>query len=146
MAFTNFVTGSNATLGVGASGQGVPGGTFTNVLGLLSVNMTLANDIIDFSNNDSTYDLKRFGRQRVTGSLDFLYDPADTGQGTLLTNFRARTITALRIRPQGAGTYNEYAFDAILTSMNTTTEHNGRINCSCSFESTGDIDFDADQA
>lgn len=146
MAVTNFIIGTSGTIGVGAAGVGVPGGAFTNLGGVTSFNFTLTNDEVDFSSNDAAYDIKRYGRQRAAGSVDFLYDPGDAAQNTLLTNSRTPTITAFRLRPQGGGAYNEYAFDALVTSSNPTIENNGNIRCTVSFVSTGAIDFDADQA
>lgn len=146
MAITNFIIGTSGTIGVGAAGQGAPGGTFTNLGGVTSFNFTLTNDEVDFSTNDVAYDIKRYGRQRASGSVEFLYDPGDAAQNTLLGNCRAATITAFRLRPQGAGSYNEYAFDALVTSANPTIENNGNIRCTVNYVSTGAIDFDADQS
>lgn len=145
MAVINYIIGTDAKIGVGVAGQVVPNGTFVDIGGVINFNFTITNDEIDFNSNDYGYDIKRYGRKRMSGSVEFLYDPGDAAQATVMLNARTPTITAMRLRPQGAGVYEEYAFNALLTSANPTAENNGNIRCTVSFVSAGAITWDANQ-
>lgn len=147
MAFTNYIIGTDADVGIGASGQVVPGGTFVDIAGGGSISFTVTNDTVPFDMFGVGYDVKRYGRGRMSGSIDLLYDAGgDAAHTTLLTSVTAKTINALRVRPQGNGAFYEFAVDVLWTSYALTVENNGNVKLSVSFESTGTMTTDANQA
>ncbi len=64
------------------------------------------------------------------------YDKADTGQGTIETNFYARTVTSFVYSPNGS---NTYTFNALITDYSAKSDVKGLVTADLSLQLVGGI-------
>lgn len=64
------------------------------------------------------------------------YDKSDSGQGTIETNFYARTVTSFVYSPNGS---NTYTFSALITDYSAKSDVKGIVTVDLSLQLVGNI-------
>jgi len=136
--------GTDSTVGIGASGQTVPSGTFVDIGGIFSGTMSISHDPVDTTNNDDNgFTSAEYGNTTITLSFEARFDPTDTAQGTVRTvaadlDGSCKVKQAFRVRPIVGSTEDEWSFDGIITSFEMNPcENNEAVNVSIEIQSTG---------
>lgn len=150
MAISAVNLGTNSTLGIGASGETVPSGTFVDIGGIFTGSMSVSHDPVDTTNNDDGgFTSAEYGNTTITLSFECRFDPSDTAQGTVRTvaadlDGASKVKQAFRVRPVVGNTEDEWSFDGIITSfeLNAAT-NNEPVNVSVEVQSTGPVVYSA---
>jgi len=125
----------------GHSGSVTVGGTAVGGAKIFS--LTLTQDTVETTNfgsggyKESTPTLKG-----GSGSVTAIFDGgADSGQASLIAGVTSGSSIALVLKTgaTGAGTSEQYSFDANVTDMSFTNDVSGIIEATFSFETTGAI-------
>ena len=140
--------GTDGTIGVGASGQTVPSGTFVDIGGVFSGSMSVAHNMVDTTNNDDGgFTSGKYGNTTVTMSFEARFDPTDTAQATVRTiaadlDGSCKALKAWRFRPIVGSTEDEWSFEGVVTSYEITGQNNDEpVNVSVEVQSTGAVTY-----
>lgn len=106
-----------------------------------NIDFNRSRDTIETTSHDSsTLDREYIaGLQNATVSAEVSWDPADTQQTTLETNFSAGTLTQFQIVFPDSGT-TTYQFSGILTSFSTPAPVDGKMMASIEIQVSGAIE------
>lgn len=149
MALGAINIGTNSYVGVGASGQTAPSGAFDEIAGTYSGSLSIAHDAIDTTNNDDAgFTSAAYGNTTVTLSVEFRYDPTDTGQGTIRDvaadlDGTCKVKKAFFIKPIVGSGEDCWSFEGIITAFDVSYNNNEPVNVSITVQSTGAVTYAA---
>jgi len=139
--------GTDSYVGVGATGQVVPGGTFAEIAGIFSGSLSISHDAVDTTNNDDAgFTSAKYGNTTVTLSLEYRFDPTDSAQGTLRTvasdlDGSCKVQKAFAVRPIVGTGEDSWSFEGIITSYEISYNNNEPVNVSIEVQSTGAVTY-----
>lgn len=149
MAISAVNLGTDSTVGVGASGQTVPSGTFVDIGGVTNLSMSVSHNMVDTTNNDdSGFTSGKYGNTTVTVSVECRFDPSDTAQATVRTTAAdldgsPKVLKAWRVRPIVGSTEDEWSFEGVITSYEISGGNDEPVNVSFEIQSTGSVTYSA---
>jgi hypothetical protein len=147
MAISAVNLGTNCYIGIGASGQTVPSGTFVEIGGIYSSSMSVSHDAVDTTNNDDAgFTSAEYGNSTVTLSFECRFDPTDTAQGTLRTiaadlDGSCKVKRAFAIRPIVGSGEDSWSFEGVITKYDVSFNNNEPVNISVEVQSSGAVTY-----
>jgi hypothetical protein len=95
---------------------------------------------VDATDNDSS-GIKEYlaGDEDGTCSATYNYDPSDTAQAALITNFYAKTETTFVYQPTVGSGLKQYTFQGVITGLNFPSTHEVTLEASCDIQITAGV-------
>lgn len=124
-----------------ATGSGSTISWNANAIGYVkSITFGSTRTAVDATDNSSS-EIKEYlaGDEDGTLSVVMNYDPSDTAQAALLTDFYAGTSRQIIYMPTVGSTLKKYTFTAYITGLDVPSAHETTLEMTASFQITGGV-------
>jgi hypothetical protein len=122
---------------------GAAGGAPSTVVGQVASGSIEAGEasLVDVTTvGDATKQRVRGVKESLSGSIELVWDPAETSHASLMSSYLAKTLISVGfILKNGASATSTLYSNGYITNVSAPIEVDGAMSCTISFKGTGDV-------